>query len=202
MLGLSQASVDCWLPSCDLHPSHDLALFLSGLDDMYPPDQCLRLLAHPLKPRPPPDESRAAVTNRRQLNNNLATSTLSQTSAEDDSGTMLSASFPASVPFHRLEPPASWTNHESSRPSGTSATHSFNNAPTTATATATAVRSNDVSRESGGGAGGVCSRRIVIAVGPEGGWSDAELLALQARGFRLVHMLGERVLRTDIAVSE
>jgi RsmE family RNA methyltransferase len=43
-------------------------------------------------------------------------------------------------------------------------------------------------------------KKIVIAVGPEGGWSDDELVELQERGFVKVHMLGERVLRTDIAV--
>ena len=42
-------------------------------------------------------------------------------------------------------------------------------------------------------AGGVC-----LAVGPEGGWSEAELEALEVRGFRRVS-LGPRVLRTETA---
>ncbi|KAJ1429913.1 Alpha/beta knot methyltransferase [Ochromonadaceae sp. CCMP2298] len=42
-------------------------------------------------------------------------------------------------------------------------------------------------------------RRIVVAVGPEGGWERAEVVALRGRGFQLVD-LGPRILRTDIAV--
>lgn len=40
--------------------------------------------------------------------------------------------------------------------------------------------------------------RPVLAVGPEGGWTDYELRMLQARGFT-PFSLGERVLRTDTA---
>lgn len=40
--------------------------------------------------------------------------------------------------------------------------------------------------------------RPLLAVGPEGGWTDYERDALQARGFR-VFSLGERTLRTDTA---
>ena len=40
--------------------------------------------------------------------------------------------------------------------------------------------------------------RPLLAVGPEGGWTDYELRMLQARGFRLFS-LGERPLRTDTA---
>jgi len=42
------------------------------------------------------------------------------------------------------------------------------------------------------------SPRPLLAVGPEGGWTDYEVHALQARGFRLFS-LGERILRTDTA---
>jgi RsmE family RNA methyltransferase len=41
---------------------------------------------------------------------------------------------------------------------------------------------------------------VMIAIGPEGGWLDEEVLLFQQRGFQLVN-LGPRVLRTDIAVS-
>ena len=40
--------------------------------------------------------------------------------------------------------------------------------------------------------------RPLLAVGPEGGWTDYELRMLQARGFRLFS-LGDRTLRTDTA---
>ena len=43
-----------------------------------------------------------------------------------------------------------------------------------------------------------CEARPLLAVGPEGGWTDYECDALQARGFR-VFSLGERTLRTDTA---
>lgn len=42
-------------------------------------------------------------------------------------------------------------------------------------------------------------RRIVIAVGPEGGWDREEVLLFQQKGFQLVN-IGPRILRTDIAV--
>jgi RsmE family RNA methyltransferase len=40
--------------------------------------------------------------------------------------------------------------------------------------------------------------RVLLAVGPEGGWNDFELSLLEARGFIRVGM-GERTLRTDTA---
>jgi len=43
-------------------------------------------------------------------------------------------------------------------------------------------------------------RRAVIAIGPEGGWEDAELELFRAAGFAGVH-LGPRILRTDTAVG-
>ena len=42
------------------------------------------------------------------------------------------------------------------------------------------------------------SPRLVVAVGPEGGWTDSELELFLSRNFLPVHM-GERVLRTDVA---
>ena len=45
---------------------------------------------------------------------------------------------------------------------------------------------------------GVRGLRPVLAVGPEGGWTDYELRLLQARGFT-PFSLGERTLRTDTA---
>lgn len=44
-------------------------------------------------------------------------------------------------------------------------------------------------------------RRLLIAVGPEGGWEEDEIMKFQEKGFHLVHM-GDRILRTDMAVSE
>lgn len=43
-------------------------------------------------------------------------------------------------------------------------------------------------------------KKIVVAVGPEGGWEDEEVLLLLSKGFSLVS-LGPRILRTDMAVS-
>lgn len=42
--------------------------------------------------------------------------------------------------------------------------------------------------------------RIVVAVGPEGGWEDREVAAFVKGGFDQIH-LGSRVLRTDVAVT-
>ncbi len=52
----------------------------------------------------------------------------------------------------------------------------------------------------GGGRGvrGDCALPAVIAIGPEGGWTDGEVAQLEAKGFRR-HSLGERILRTDTA---
>ena len=52
----------------------------------------------------------------------------------------------------------------------------------------------------GGGRGvrGGCALPVVIAIGPEGGWTDGELERLSAKGFRL-NSLGSRILRTDTA---
>lgn len=44
------------------------------------------------------------------------------------------------------------------------------------------------------------SPRVVIAIGPEGGWLQEEVEMFEKRGFHCVSM-GERILRTDIAVS-
>lgn len=41
---------------------------------------------------------------------------------------------------------------------------------------------------------------IIIAIGPEGGWTFDELNAFVIRGYRLVHF-GDRILRTDTAVQ-
>jgi 16S rRNA U1498 N3-methylase RsmE len=41
--------------------------------------------------------------------------------------------------------------------------------------------------------------KLVIAIGPEGGWTFDELYAFVKRGYRLVHF-GDRILRTDTAV--
>lgn len=40
--------------------------------------------------------------------------------------------------------------------------------------------------------------RLLLAIGPEGGWTDAEIGAFEERGFRR-YSLGGRVLRTDTA---
>ncbi len=42
------------------------------------------------------------------------------------------------------------------------------------------------------------SQTLVVAIGPEGGWTDDEVAQLEAKGFRR-HSLGERILRTDTA---
>lgn len=39
---------------------------------------------------------------------------------------------------------------------------------------------------------------IVLAIGPEGGWTDEEIAALEERGF-VRYSLGQRILRTDTA---
>ncbi len=53
------------------------------------------------------------------------------------------------------------------------------------------------------GAGGAkvlegCSGRLVLAVGPEGGWTDEEVAMLEDKGF-FRYSLGQRILRTDTA---
>ncbi len=42
--------------------------------------------------------------------------------------------------------------------------------------------------------------RVVVAVGPEGGWLPQEVQQFVDRGF-LLYPLGERILRTDTAVT-
>src|SRR4029077_1042099 len=42
------------------------------------------------------------------------------------------------------------------------------------------------------------NRRVILAVGPEGGWNSYELALLDAHGFECVGM-GRRTLRTDTA---
>ena len=43
-------------------------------------------------------------------------------------------------------------------------------------------------------------KKIVVTIGPEGGWEDGEILLLVSKGFTLVS-LGPRILRTDMAVG-
>lgn len=43
-------------------------------------------------------------------------------------------------------------------------------------------------------------KKIVVTIGPEGGWEDGEILLLASKGFTLVS-LGPRILRTDMAVG-
>jgi RsmE family RNA methyltransferase len=52
-----------------------------------------------------------------------------------------------------------------------------------------------------GGTSPECSRllaRPVVAIGPEGGWTDDEVAHLESKGF-LRYSLGSRILRTDTA---
>jgi hypothetical protein len=44
-------------------------------------------------------------------------------------------------------------------------------------------------------------KRMVIAVGPDGGWSDDELSFFQTNNFHFIH-LGDRIFRTDMAVGD
>ncbi len=44
----------------------------------------------------------------------------------------------------------------------------------------------------------VNAQRLVVAIGPEGGWSDEEVARLEAKGFEPCS-LGSRILRTDTA---
>ena len=48
------------------------------------------------------------------------------------------------------------------------------------------------------GMGGASASRCVLAIGPEGGWTDDEVAMLEGKGFRR-HSLGSRILRTDTA---
>ncbi len=41
--------------------------------------------------------------------------------------------------------------------------------------------------------------RIMVAIGPEGGWESSEILSYEKLGFHCFHV-GERILRSDIAV--
>jgi 16S rRNA (uracil1498-N3)-methyltransferase len=41
--------------------------------------------------------------------------------------------------------------------------------------------------------------RLLLAVGPEGGWTDDEVALLESRGF-VRYSLGARILRTDTAL--
>ncbi len=43
------------------------------------------------------------------------------------------------------------------------------------------------------------SERLLLAVGPEGGWTDEEVTLLEEKGFRR-YSLGSRILRTDTAL--
>jgi len=62
------------------------------------------------------------------------------------------------------------------------------------------VRMRDVRLAAGGGGKGELGPRILLAVGPEGGWDeDYELDMFSRHGFELV-TLGHRTLRTDVAV--
>ena len=51
----------------------------------------------------------------------------------------------------------------------------------------------------GVGSDGAPGRRLLLAVGPEGGWTDDELALLDAHGFAR-YSLGPRILRTDTAL--
>ena len=42
------------------------------------------------------------------------------------------------------------------------------------------------------------ARRLLLAIGPEGGWNDFEIALLEAHGFQSAGM-GPRTLRTDTA---
>jgi 16S rRNA (uracil1498-N3)-methyltransferase len=46
---------------------------------------------------------------------------------------------------------------------------------------------------------GAKSEKAVLAIGPEGGWTDEEIAAARAEGFREAS-LGQLILRTETAV--
>ncbi|MDD6029205.1 MAG: RsmE family RNA methyltransferase, partial [Kiritimatiellae bacterium] len=52
--------------------------------------------------------------------------------------------------------------------------------------------------DGGAPAPGARDRRTLVAIGPEGGWTDAEVALLEAHGFDRLS-LGPRILRTDTA---
>ena len=60
---------------------------------------------------------------------------------------------------------------------------------------------NRVVGHPGGTSGSPMSRkgRLLLAVGPEGGWTDDEVELLESRGFSR-YSLGARILRTDTAL--
>jgi RsmE family RNA methyltransferase len=49
------------------------------------------------------------------------------------------------------------------------------------------------------GASAADGGRLLLAVGPEGGWTDEEVELLESRGFAR-YSLGRRILRTDTAL--
>ena len=61
--------------------------------------------------------------------------------------------------------------------------------------------SNRIVGHPGGASGSSVRRegRLLLAVGPEGGWTDDEVDLLESRGFSR-YSLGERILRTDTAL--
>lgn len=66
--------------------------------------------------------------------------------------------------------------------------------------TASRLVAHPYGADGGGAANGARSGagRLLLAIGPEGGWTDEEVALLEAHGFAR-HSLGPRILRTDTA---
>lgn len=141
--GLSQASVDYWMPLCNFYPN-SIKDLLDEVDNIYPQSTYLRILAHPCKRE---EEEYSASAD--------------------------------SIPFCNLKTPYSWS---------------------LSSAAAEGTKKNSKKIDMSPNASSGEERKIVIAVGPERGWTESELQEFAARGFIKVHMLGQRVLRTDIAI--
>jgi hypothetical protein len=167
--GLSQASVDCMLPEVVVRKY--LKGFFEDVDELFPLAEYHRFIAHPPLPS---DFDPAALAAGIVTESSIRLSQFRDTTSIAGIDT------------------SDDSNTNSSSSSDTSSIHSSssnNNGNSSNNDSRNSVSDSPVRRKT----------KIVIAVGPEGGWDDEEVRSFVQRGFHVVS-LGERILRTDIAV--
>jgi hypothetical protein len=147
--------------------------FFADLDVLFPPATTLRLLAHPVQVQHTPQVSTARVQVSRSCYSKRHLT---------DSG--LASSHHPSFSLSELEPSVEWSL-------GGKVT-----GPCSQTVGVASTRYDTCS--------GMlpCAGRVVVAVGPEGGWTDNELEAFTTSSTPFCEVnLGERILKTETAVG-
>lgn len=182
--GLSQAEVDCNLPKVRVY--RHLQDMFAAQDMHVIPTSTFKVVAHP-----PLQEYNAQKAIRSKIQTDLESFSEETSASNEASGVKHQyVKSPDSLRFSEYLNQLLKDLIDARINNSSSKIIDLNDASIRASASCNTRESTSCSGE---------SPTILVAVGPEGGWTEEEVAKLQQRGFQLVN-LGSRILRTDIAV--